>query len=177
MATITRKVILEWNGQSVTIPASQMKKEHGAEWLAVNGYHPAFITLLAGKKKGTLSECPGLVELKKLRNIAAGLISDPSTKPEAAELFHDSEPEVKTKKKNKGPTLQRARQRSLDDILHIDINGQTVQVLNAQRSNDLVHVLMDEKDIDLVFQFVIEHGVECEARAYEVTGKYKKARS
>ena len=173
MATITRKVILEWNGQSVTIPASLMKKEFGAEWLAVNGYHPAFITLLAGKKKGTLSECPGLMELKKLRNIAAGLASDPSTKPEAEALFAESEPSSKTKKKNKGAS----QQRSFDDVLEIDMNGQTVQVLNAQKSSDLVHIPMNEKDIDAVFQFVVERGVECEARAYETSGKYKKARN
>ena len=150
------------DGKAFHVPGSCVSSIGDDNYLHMAPWNPQLAVLLAGAaeklpKNPSFANSRNLARLKYLRNLAAGLVA-PESSPSAADELFDSQSDEQSRKKQK---LTRVAAETVTFV----INNTEVRCKNPASLDSYLAVVMEEKALSAVFDYIVDGGFSFEKAA------------
>ncbi len=151
---------LEFEGRTCTVPKHLVQHWRGKQFLKLFATHQGLVKLFSedGKlpKNASMASSPGLLAIKRARNVASGLVPDKPSVSECLGLVDGDHQCDKPKK----PRRNSAGGRVLETTVLLDLPGHPgLEVKRAKSIEESVAVPMDEQSLVKVFKAITAIGV------------------
>ena len=151
---------IEFEGRTCQVPKHLVEHWRGKHFLKFFATHQGLVKMFSedGKipKNASMASSPGLLAIKRARNVASGLIPD---KPLVSECLGLVEGDRQCDKPKK-PRRNSASARLLETTVFLDLPGHPgLEVKRAKSIEESVAVPMDEQSLAKVFKAIAAIGV------------------